>query len=67
MKTYWGVDIARLVLTSALDGAEWSASHLCRLNPEVTTTDSNCIGGRVAPRADIGVMEKKKYFVPAGN
>jgi hypothetical protein len=34
MKMYGGVDIlAPLLLTLALDGAEWSSSRMCRFTP----------------------------------
>jgi hypothetical protein len=58
MKTYGGV------VTSALDGYEWSASRSCRFTPGETAL----VGGWVGLRAGLDVTEKRKnVFVSTGN
>jgi hypothetical protein len=53
MKVYWGVDVQiHIFLTSALAGAEWSASR-----PGCFTPGINCIGGWVDPRAGLDNVE----------
>jgi hypothetical protein len=38
MKAYWGCgDISPPFLTSAVGGAEWSATHVCRFTPGGST------------------------------
>jgi hypothetical protein len=47
------------ILTSALDGGEWSASRSCRFTPS-----TNWIGGWVGPRAGLDATEKNKISCP---
>jgi len=32
----------------------------------VNNPESHCIGGWMGPRAGVGVLEKKKFHIPAG-
>jgi hypothetical protein len=48
-------DIVPPFLTSALDGGEWSASHLGCFSP-----GTHCVGGWMGPRAGPDVAEKRK-------
>jgi hypothetical protein len=44
----WGSgDIAPLLLTSVLDGGEWSATRLCRFTPGERASITHWIGGWV--------------------
>jgi hypothetical protein len=54
-----GGGVAAPLLTSALDGDEWSASP-----PEKEPPDIHCIGGWVDPKASRDVMERKKISFP---
>jgi hypothetical protein len=46
VKMYWGSgDIAPPILTSALDGGEWSASRPGRFTPRKRTPSTHWIGG----------------------
>jgi hypothetical protein len=56
--------IAPPLLTSALGGGEFSASHPYRFTSEETAPGTHCIGGWVGPSADLDVMEKKKISWP---
>jgi hypothetical protein len=49
-----------ILLTLALDGGEWSASHPCHFTPRETAAGTHCIGGWVFWR-------KKKSIGPARN
>jgi hypothetical protein len=54
MKAYWGSgDIVPRILTSALHGGEWSASHSGRFTPRERAPDTHWIGGWVGPRAGL--------------
>jgi hypothetical protein len=60
MKAYWGSGgIAPRILTSALDGGEWSASRpncfICREKAPAT----HCIGGWVGPIAGLDMVVTK--------
>jgi hypothetical protein len=61
MKAYWeSGGIAPLVLTSALDGGEWSASRLGRFTPRERSPSTHWIGGWVGSRAVLDVVVKRK-------
>jgi hypothetical protein len=64
--------IAPLILWSALDGGEWSASRASRFNPRERATCTHWIGGWVGPRGNLslsfnwvpcheGVLEEWRY------
>jgi hypothetical protein len=64
MKTYRTVngDLAPSLLTSALDGGEWSALRYCRFNLGKRAPGTNWIDGRVDPRTNLDAEEKRKIF-----
>jgi hypothetical protein len=52
MKTYWGSGgITPRILTSAIDGGEWSTSHTAHFTPRERDLGTHWTGGRVGPRA----------------
>jgi hypothetical protein len=57
MQAYWGV-------TSALVGAEWSASHPCSFIPKEEAPGTRCIGGWVGPRTVLDAVVKRKIPNP---
>jgi hypothetical protein len=54
--------IAPLLLTSALDGGEWSASCPARFTPEDGAAGTHWIGGWVGPSAGLDAVEKRKIL-----
>jgi hypothetical protein len=64
-KTYWGVNIAPLFLTSALDGGECSASRLGHFTPggKKYPFDKRLVGPENPP----GRYGAKKNLVNTGN
>jgi hypothetical protein len=61
MKAYGGSGgIASIVLASALDGGEWSASRPCRFTPTDIGPGTRWIGGWLGPRARLDATKKKK-------
>jgi hypothetical protein len=54
------------LLTSALDGGEWSASHPCCFIPWEIAPGTHWIGGLVGPRAGPDVVEKRKMLPLSG-
>jgi hypothetical protein len=62
--TTWG--IVPQLLTSALDGGEWSASSPCRCISGQTAPSTRWIGGWVGPRPGLDAVGKYKSF-HAGN
>jgi hypothetical protein len=53
-------------LTSAIVGADWSASCPCRLTPGERTPGTHLIEGWVGPRADLDDVEKRKFLTLPG-
>jgi hypothetical protein len=51
-------------LTSALDGGEWSASHLGRFTPRERAPGTHWIGAWVGPRAVMDAVVKRKIPGP---
>jgi hypothetical protein len=67
MKTYGGSGgIAPIILTSAVDGEEWSASRPGRFTFGETAPSTHWIEGRVGPRAGLDAMEKRKILTLPG-
>jgi hypothetical protein len=61
MKAYWGSGgIAPRILTSALDGGEWSASRFSRFTPRERDPGTHWLGGWVGPRAVLDSVVKRK-------
>jgi hypothetical protein len=61
MKAYWEVEVQlHAFLTSALDGAEWSASRPGRFTLRELGPGTHWIGGWVGPRAGLDVVVKRK-------
>jgi hypothetical protein len=62
MKDYGGVDVyIHVILTSAVVGGEWSASHPGRFTPGTHWT-----GGWVGPRTGLNDVEKRKFLTLPG-
>jgi hypothetical protein len=65
MKTYWGSGgIAPRILTSALDGGEWSASCPACFTPRERAPATHWIGSWVDPRAVLDTVVKRKIPSP---
>jgi hypothetical protein len=66
MKTYWGsgVKAPRILLTSALEGGEWSASRPGQFIPRERARSTHWIGGWVGPRAVLDAVVKRKIPSP---
>jgi hypothetical protein len=63
MKAYGGVDVfSHTFLTSALVGAEWSASRTGRFTPEERAPVTHWRGGWVGPRASLDDVELTKFL-----
>jgi hypothetical protein len=56
--------VAPAILTSALDGGEWSASRPSRFTPGETAAGNHWIGGWVGPRACLTQWSKENFFAP---
>jgi hypothetical protein len=68
MKAYGGVDVQiHIFLTSALAGAEWSASRPGRFTPGEGAAGTHWIGGWVRPRAGLDDVEKRKFLTLPGS
>jgi hypothetical protein len=64
MKTNLGVDVwLHTLLTSALDGSQWSGSYLSHFTFKVTGIGTYCIGSRVGP----SVCLEEKSLTPGTN
>jgi hypothetical protein len=55
-----GIDL--LLLTSALDGGEWSTSGPGRFTPGERSPGTNWIGGWMGPRAGLDVVQERKIL-----
>jgi hypothetical protein len=67
MKTYGGVDVQiHVFLTSALVGAEWSASLPDRFNPGESAPGKHWIGGWVGPGTGLDDIERRKNVASTG-
>jgi hypothetical protein len=65
MKTYSGSGgIAPRILTSALDGGEWSASRPGRFTPRGITARTHWVWGWVGPRAGMDMVSKTEIPSP---
>jgi hypothetical protein len=61
IKAYWGVELQlHAILTSALDGGEWSASYPGRFTPKERDLGIHYIEGWVGPRAGLDAVVKRK-------
>jgi hypothetical protein len=65
IKAYWGsAGIAPRILTSVLDGVEWSASRPGRFIPRERAPSTHWIGGWVGPRAGLDAVVKIRIPSP---
>jgi hypothetical protein len=65
MKAYWGSgSIAPPIFSSALDGGEWSASHLGRFTPRKRDPGTHFIGGWAGPRTVLDAVAKRTIPSP---
>jgi hypothetical protein len=65
IKAYWEWRYSSThSLTSALDGAEWSASRPGRFTPRKRVPGIHWIGGWVGPRAVLDAVVKRKIPSP---
>jgi hypothetical protein len=62
MKMYATVEVWLHTLTSALDGGEWSVSHLNHFIHGEGTLGTHWVRGCVSPRASIDAVEKRKIL-----
>jgi hypothetical protein len=56
--------MAPRILTSALDGGEWSASRPGRFTPRKRAPGTHGIGGCVDPRAGLDAVVKREIHSP---
>jgi hypothetical protein len=64
----WGSGgIAQTLLTSGLDGGEWSASRSGHFSPGKKAPGTHWKGGWVGPRGCLDAVEKRKSLVPTRN
>jgi hypothetical protein len=67
MKAYGGVDVKiHILLTSALVGGEWSASHPCRSTPGKRAPVTHWIGAWMGPRTGVGDVGKRTFLTLLG-
>jgi hypothetical protein len=64
MKAYWGSGDIDPILTSALDGGEWSASRPSCFTPREITPGTHWIGGWMGTRAVLDAVVKIKIPIP---
>jgi hypothetical protein len=68
MKTYERLEVQfHAVLTSALDGGEWSASHPIYFIPGKRAHSTHWIGDWMRPRACLDVVARRKTFLLANS
>jgi hypothetical protein len=68
IKAYWvSRGVAPRILTSALDGGEWSASRPGRFTPRESVSVTHWRGGWVGLRAGLDTVVKKKIPSPCWN
>jgi len=68
MKTYGGLEVLlHALLTSSLDGGEWSASCLSSFTPGVRAPGTHWIGDCVDPRASLNAVTDRKVPSSVGN
>jgi hypothetical protein len=62
MKAYWGSGgvTPLILLTSALDGGEWSASRPDRFTPMERAPDTHWLGGWVGPTAVLDAVVRNR-------
>jgi len=61
---YWGVEVwLHALLTSALDGDEWSTSCPGRFTPRARAPHTPWIGGWVVPRAVLDAMVLLMFII----
>jgi hypothetical protein len=66
MKTYWANGaISSHILTSELDGDEWSVSRPGLCTPRERALDTHWIGGWVGPRVGLHTVVKRKITRPS--
>jgi hypothetical protein len=53
---------APTLLTSALDGGEWSVSHNGHFTPGEIALGTHWIGGWVGPKVGLNIVEKRKIL-----
>jgi hypothetical protein len=67
MKEYGGVEVyIHVFLTSAIFGAEWSASRSGRFTPGEIAPGNHWIGGWVGPRTGLDDVEKRQFLPTPG-
>jgi hypothetical protein len=67
MKAYGGVGVENhVLLTSALDGGEWSALRPDRFTPGEEAPGTYWRGGWVGPKTGLDDVERRIYFTPPG-
>jgi hypothetical protein len=54
------VSLSFYLINQALDGSEWSATGCDHFIPAERILSTNCIGGRLVPRAGVDDNEKKE-------
>jgi hypothetical protein len=57
MKTHREINYSAVILASALDGDEWSASRPCRFTRMERDYSTHWTGGWVDPRTGLGAVE----------
>jgi hypothetical protein len=59
IKTYEGVEVKLVILTSVLDACEWLGSHPDRFAPGKDNPDIRRIRGWVGPSVSLGASRKE--------
>jgi hypothetical protein len=64
MKTNWGVEVQlHALLTSALDGGEWSASHSGCFTLRERAPGTHLTEGCVSPKAGLNAVVKRQNIL----